>query len=130
MACDWMLCDNPVVAGELYCIVHLPDILRTRWVEPNERERERLYILIEELNEAGQIFSRAQHIAMKVLRFGFDEVYPKTETDNRARLEEELGDVAAMIEIMVLAGDVSATNIVLARKAKFEKLKRFMRNKP
>ncbi len=101
----------------------------TNWIEPNEKERERLYILIEELNEAQQIFSRAQHIAMKVLRFGFDEVYPKTETDNRSRLEEELGDVVAMIEVMVRAGDLSENNIEAARENKFEKLKRFMRNR-
>lgn len=104
------------------------ELKKDAWIEPDVEERERLYILIEELNEAQQVFSAAQHIAMKVLRFGFDEVYPKTQTDNRERLEQELGDVLAVIEMMVRAGDVSEARISKASEAKNGKLKHFTRN--
>lgn len=99
-----------------------------KWIEPTKPERERLYILIEELNEVSQVFNLARHIALKVLRFGFDEVYPKTKTDNRARLEAELGDVLAVIDRMLTSGDINQLNLEHARVAKHKKLQRYTRD--
>jgi NTP pyrophosphatase (non-canonical NTP hydrolase) len=94
--------------------------MREEWIEPTEGERERLYILVEELNEA-------QHLVTKILRFGYREVYPETRTTNRTRLQEELGDVLAMVEIMVREGDLDALEIEAAREAKKQKLRSFTR---
>lgn len=94
--------------------------MRKEWVEPSGEERERLYILAEELNEA-------QHLTTKILRFGYREVYPATRTTNRARLQEELGDVLAMVEIMVREGDLDVLEIEAAREAKKQKLRHFTR---
>lgn len=96
--------------------------MRKEWVEPSGEERERLYILAEELNEA-------QHIASKVLRFGYQETYPKTQTTNQARLEEEIGDVLAMVESMVREGDLDKDKIEAARESKLAKLKSFTRGR-
>lgn len=100
------------------------------WEEPLTSERERLYILVEELNECIQIFNRTIHISMKVLRFGYDEVYPKERKTNRKRLEEEIGDVIAMIELMIHQNDLSLKSIRQAEKAKLAKLVRYTRSQP
>lgn len=99
------------------------------WHEPNDEERECLYLLIEELNEAGRVFSQAQHIALKVLRFGFEEVYPETRTTNRARLEKELGDVLATIAQLIENEYIGTPEVETAVEEKFAKMKRFMRTR-
>lgn len=62
----------------------------------------------------------------KISRFGIDNYKPnkpnKPKT-NREHLEEELGDLMAMIDILLEKGIVSASNISIAKHAKIEKLK-------
>jgi NTP pyrophosphatase (non-canonical NTP hydrolase) len=59
----------------------------------------------------------------KIFRFGFDSVHPVTNKSNMQSLEEEVGDLLAMIDIMVERCIVSDEKINEARKAKKEKLK-------
>ena len=59
----------------------------------------------------------------KIFRFGFDSVHPVTNKSNMESLEEEVGDLLAMIDIMVERCIVSDSNINAARQAKKEKLK-------
>lgn len=59
----------------------------------------------------------------KIFRFGFDSVHPTTKKTNMQSLEEEVGDLLAMIDIMVERCIVSDSNINAARQAKKEKLK-------
>jgi NTP pyrophosphatase (non-canonical NTP hydrolase) len=59
----------------------------------------------------------------KIFRFGFDSVHPVTNKSNMQSLEEEVGDLLAMIDIMVERCIVSDSKINEARKAKKEKLK-------
>jgi NTP pyrophosphatase (non-canonical NTP hydrolase) len=59
----------------------------------------------------------------KIFRFGFDSVHPVTNKSNMQSLEEEVGDLLAMIDIMVERCIVSDDKINEARKAKKEKLK-------
>ena len=85
----------------------------------NEDTREILLILQEECAEVTQAIS-------KCFRFGPDQVKPgsaKIQTNVQA-LQEELGDLLAMIELLVNK-DVGVTNNGLerAKKQKFEKLK-------
>jgi hypothetical protein len=60
------------------------------------------------------------------MRFGPDQVKPGKDKTNIQVLEEELGDLLAMIELLV-DKDVGITNegLALAKKAKFKKLKQW-----
>ena len=60
----------------------------------------------------------------KIRRFGYHTKHPTPESpSNRQHLEMEVGDLLAMIDIMVEKCIVSDSNINKARKAKKEKLK-------
>ena len=59
----------------------------------------------------------------KISRFGIDNLKPGKEKTNRDHLEEELGDMMAMITILVDKGIVSRVQLEKAEAAKIEKLK-------
>jgi NTP pyrophosphatase (non-canonical NTP hydrolase) len=59
----------------------------------------------------------------KIRRFGIDNHKPGKPKTNREHLEEELGDLYAMIDILQELDIVSWTNIEKAAEAKREKLK-------
>jgi NTP pyrophosphatase (non-canonical NTP hydrolase) len=85
----------------------------------NEDTREIILILSEECAEVAKEVS-------KIMRFGPDQVKPGKEKTNIEVLQEELGDLLAMIELLV-DKDIGVTNegLELAKKAKFEKLKQW-----
>jgi NTP pyrophosphatase (non-canonical NTP hydrolase) len=82
----------------------------------NNQVKEIFCITQEECAEVTQSIS-------KIFRFGFDSVHPITNKTNQQSLEEEVGDLLAMIDIMVQKCIVSDEKINIARKAKREKLK-------
>ena len=85
----------------------------------NEDLRETLIILQEELIEAAQVIS-------KCFRFGPDQLVPDTDYTNLHRLTQELGDVQAMIELLVdLNVGITNDTINEAKLKKFEKLKQW-----
>jgi NTP pyrophosphatase (non-canonical NTP hydrolase) len=84
----------------------------------NNQVKEIFCITQEECAEVTQSIS-------KIFRFGFDSVHPTTNKTNQQSLEEEVGDLLAMIDIMVEKCVVSDANINAARKAKREKLKKW-----
>jgi NTP pyrophosphatase (non-canonical NTP hydrolase) len=59
----------------------------------------------------------------KVFRFGMDAEHPVTKKPNLQSLEEEVGDLLCMIDIMIQKCIISDSNVNAARKAKREKLK-------
>ena len=59
----------------------------------------------------------------KCFRFGLDNHKPGKPKTNREHLEEELGDLVAMITLLEMNGVISQFNIEKAKLAKFEKLK-------
>ena len=61
----------------------------------------------------------------KISRFGIDNYKPGKPKTNREHLEEEIGDVLAMIDIMLEKGVVSLDNLNVAKAAKIEKLKKW-----
>lgn len=61
----------------------------------------------------------------KISRFGIDNAKPGTEYSNREHLEEELGDMLAMIDILKEMGVVSWGNMEVAKRDKIEKLKKW-----
>jgi NTP pyrophosphatase (non-canonical NTP hydrolase) len=75
-----------------------------------------LLIMQEECAEVTQAIS-------KCFRFGLDNHKPGKPKTNREHLEEELGDLVAMITLLEMHGVVSQHNIEKAKLAKFEKLK-------
>ena len=83
----------------------------------NETTREILIILQEECAEVIVEIS-------KCFRFGPDQMMKGLDVTNIQRLQKELGDLQAMIELLVKQ-KVGVTSVGLseARKAKFEKLK-------
>ena len=82
----------------------------------NSKEKETLDILQEECAEVIQAVS-------KISRFGMDNLKPGKPKTNREHLEEELGDLLAMVDLMLDNNVVNQENIDIARKAKKEKLK-------
>lgn len=79
---------------------------------------EALHILQEECAEVIQAIS-------KINRFGIDNSKPGTTKSNKNHLEEEIGDLLAMIEILEQEKMIDGNEIDLAKKAKFEKLKKW-----
>lgn len=86
---------------------------------PTDYERELLTILIEECAEV-------QQRATKLLRFGRDEVQPGQGLSNAHRLSFELGDLAAMVGLVIDAGLASRDTIEHATDEKHRKLRKFM----
>jgi len=86
----------------------------------DDRVREALLILQEECAEVTQAVS-------KCFRFGLDNFKPgnPTTTTNAEHLENEIGDVLAMIDILVEQGVVLQENLVAATTAKKQKLKQW-----
>lgn len=84
----------------------------------DNKNDEIMAILQEECAEVIQAVS-------KINRFGLDNFKPGKPKTNRQHLEEELGDVVAMITLLEMNGIVSQSNIEHAKIAKFEKLKKW-----
>ena len=61
----------------------------------------------------------------KCRRFGFDSVQWKTGELHSTLLENEIGDVLAMIDILLEQGVISISRLNTAKQAKKEKLKKF-----
>ena len=75
-----------------------------------------LLIMQEECAEVTQAIS-------KCFRFGLDNHKPGKPKTNKEHLEEELGDLVAMITLLEMNGVISQHNIEKAKLAKFEKLR-------
>jgi NTP pyrophosphatase (non-canonical NTP hydrolase) len=84
----------------------------------NDQIHEVMSILQEECAEVIQAVS-------KINRFGVDNYKPGKPKTNREHLEEELGDLLAMICILEKMGVVDQRGLEIATKAKIEKLKKW-----
>lgn len=85
----------------------------------NEDLREVMLILQEECAEVTQAIS-------KCFRFGPDQLKPGKDRTNINMLEEEIGDLMAMIELLTdMNIGVTVSGIQQAKKNKFEKLKQW-----
>jgi len=82
----------------------------------DEQTKEIFCITQEECAEVTQAIS-------KVFRFGLDSKHPVTLKANKESLEEEVGDLLAMIDILIQKCIISDSNVNRARIAKKEKLK-------
>ena len=85
----------------------------------NDDLREVMLILQEECAEVTQAIS-------KCFRFGPDQLKPGKERTNINMLEEEIGDLMAMVELLVDCNvGVTDQGIFEAKMKKFEKLKQW-----
>jgi NTP pyrophosphatase (non-canonical NTP hydrolase) len=84
----------------------------------DSQTREVMNILSEECAEVIQAISKCH-------RFGIDNLKPGKPKTNREHLEEELGDLYAMIEILQEMDVISWNKIEQAAEAKREKLKKW-----
>lgn len=74
-------------------------------------QTERLAILAEECAEVTQVIG-------KIIRHGYDSVYPADGKSNRDRLEEELGHIINAKSLLILNNDVNSSRIEHAFKSK------------
>ena len=81
----------------------------------NEKVKEALLITQEECAEVTQAIS-------KVFRFGMDAQWPQGAPTNKEKLEEEVGDLLAMIDILI-EQTLSNSHVQQARASKRIKLK-------
>ena len=81
--------------------------------EKNAIDSEILLITQEECAEVSQAIS-------KVFRFGMDDEYKGI--TNREHLEEELGDLMCMIDLLIENGIVSESAVMTAKNEKMNKL--------
>ena len=85
----------------------------------NEDTREILLILQEECAEVTQAVS-------KCFRFGPDKMKPNKPMTNIQMLEEELGDLLAMVELITDNNvGITVQGLETAKKNKFKKLKKW-----
>ena len=85
----------------------------------NDETKEILLILSEECAEVTQAVS-------KCFRFGPDQMKPGKDFTNLNMLEEEIGDLLAMVELLTdLNIGVTTAGIQQAKRNKFDKLKRW-----
>lgn len=82
------------------------------------KEKEILLIAQEECAEVIQAIS-------KINRFGLDAKHPDRVESNREHLTEEIGDLLAMVELMVLNDVISLKAVNTAKENKIEKLRKW-----
>jgi NTP pyrophosphatase (non-canonical NTP hydrolase) len=84
----------------------------------NEQQQEILRISQEECAEVIQAIS-------KVFRFGLNGTHPDRAQDNQEHLSEEIGDLIAMIELLIRNGIIKEDDVMQARINKFKKLSKW-----
>jgi NTP pyrophosphatase (non-canonical NTP hydrolase) len=84
----------------------------------NDKQEEVLLIAQEECAEVIQAIS-------KIFRFGFDSRWPDDGDDNRERLTEEIGDLLAMIKLLVDFDVIDPSNLENLADKKIIKLKKW-----
>lgn len=81
-----------------------------------DKLNEILLITQEECAEVTQAIS-------KIFRFGYQDAWPLGTPNNQSKLEEEVGDLLCMVDLMIETGILSDSNVNAARHTKREKLK-------
>jgi len=61
----------------------------------------------------------------EISRFGIDNLKPGKPKTNREHLEEEVGDLLAMVDLMIEHNIIDTDSINVARAAKKDKLKKW-----
>ena len=98
-------------------------------------ERERLIKLNEELSETIermglliQAMGKANQAVCKALLHGYNATFEDITYDNRDDIMRELGDVEAILELMIKRGDLNRETIANYRDDKSSKLSRYLKH--
>ena len=119
---NWGLCRE--ICREHHCLLTPQQVwvqVQPVWVQaqqPAPNIPEVLQILQEECAEVIQAVSKVQ-------RFGFLAHHPERNKTNKQELEEELGDLLAMIQILTDQNFLDKASIIMATQAKTQKLKQY-----
>lgn len=81
-------------------------------------QAERLALLAEECGEVVQAVA-------KILRHGYRSYHPDTGVYNVESLTREVGDLQAVVSLMMLCGDMEPKQVTEAVRAKLKKLRRW-----
>lgn len=87
-------------------------------MNPHDQMMEALSILQEECAETSVVVS-------KIRRFGIDTEYVRGEGTKRSALTQEIGDILAMVAVLVNQGVIDQDALEVAAQAKIEKLKKY-----
>ena len=113
--------------GDQHSCIQNPGTIWIKAQQPAPNIPEVLSILQEECAEVIQAVSKVQ-------RFGLQAHHPERTATNKQELEEELGDLLAMIQILTDQNFLDKASITLATQAKTQKLKQYStvwtQNKP
>lgn len=84
-------------------------------------EAERLAILAEECAEVIQIVG-------KILRHGYESYHPDdtTKGPNREQLAREIGDLDAIVDLMIVTDDLSQGELIDAKAEKSKRMRKYM----
>jgi len=85
------------------------------------RLEELLVILQEECAEVSQV-------ASKCIRFGLDNHHPDYATSNKLRLEEELGDLFAIVKLIDELSPINMDYVEACANAKLLKVEKYINN--
>lgn len=77
-----------------------------------------LEILAEEASEIIQAKS-------KIIRFGIDDYHPKNGLPNREKLEEEIGHLLKIVDILIHHGTLTESGIQKGRDSKIHRLEKW-----
>ena len=58
----------------------------------------------------------------KIFRFGYNSKHPQSDQTNREHLAEEIGDLIAMVQLVIENEIVDWRDVEIAKDKKFEKL--------
>ena len=96
--------------------------VRFRPVAPKDNMNETVQEILDILQEeCGEVIVEVS----KCRRFGLDSVHYKTGELHQAMLEQELGDVLAMIRLLIEQGVISVEALEAAGERKLEKLRKW-----
>ncbi len=90
---------------------------------------EKLIILEEECIEVAEVCLKTAKLTSKILRFGIDNKNPSNHRQNKAELENELGDLLEMIDQITNLCELDKNSIQAAKVKKRESLVKWSINK-
>ena len=97
------------------------DIISNRLQERDNMDEQTYEVMAILQEEAAEVIQAVS----KCYRFGLDNYKPGKPKTNRQHLEEEIGDLLAMVDILLINNIVNWGNLHRAKRAKIEKLKKW-----
>ena len=117
---------SEAIAARVIAVTELVRIGSTRKVYPAfERtiKPPKYRDLARSLEHLSEEAAEVIHVKSKIIRFGLKDRMKGQELTNQKRLGREVGNMLAMVELLIMSGDVRPADIEDGMKAKVENLK-------